>query len=58
MDKVQMIRLDGKKAIVIGGSTGIGFETARLLAEAGARVTITSRSRPKLEAAAQAIGAL
>jgi NAD(P)-dependent dehydrogenase (short-subunit alcohol dehydrogenase family) len=51
-----MIRLDGKKAIVIGGSTGIGFETARLLVEAGASVTITSRSQPKLEAAAQAIG--
>lgn len=33
-------RLDGKVAVVAGGSGGIGRETCRLLAEAGARVVV------------------
>src|SRR3990172_7927023 len=49
------MRLDRKKAIVIGGSTGIGFEAVRLLAEAGATVVITARTQANLEAAARAI---
>lgn len=49
------MHLKGKKTIVIGGSTGIGFETARLLAEAGASVAITARTQANLEAAARAI---
>ncbi|HEX8857266.1 MAG TPA: SDR family NAD(P)-dependent oxidoreductase [Thermoleophilaceae bacterium] len=38
------IDLDGKRAIVTGGSSGIGVETARTLASAGAEVTITGRN--------------
>lgn len=33
----------GKKAIVLGGSSGIGLETVKLLAEAGAEVVVGSR---------------
>ncbi|BAU88395.1 short-chain dehydrogenase/reductase SDR [Streptomyces laurentii] len=35
-----MITLDGKRAIVTGGATGIGRATARVLTELGARVVI------------------
>jgi NAD(P)-dependent dehydrogenase (short-subunit alcohol dehydrogenase family) len=39
------IRLDGKRAVVTGASSGIGFETARVLAAAGAEVTLAVRDR-------------
>lgn len=44
--------LNGRRAIVIGASTGIGLATARLLAGDGAAVTICGRTASKLEAAA------
>lgn len=44
--------LEGSRCVVTGGSTGIGLETARVLAAAGARVAICSRTSDKLEAAA------
>jgi 3-oxoacyl-[acyl-carrier protein] reductase len=40
-----LIDLSGKRAVVTGGSRGIGAATARLLAEAGADVVIGYRSR-------------
>ncbi len=51
-----MIDLAGQRVLVIGGSSGIGFATARLAAELGAAVTIASRSADKIAAAANAIG--
>ena len=39
--------LTGKKFLITGGTSGIGKETARELARAGAQVTITARSAAK-----------
>ena len=49
--------LQGKTAVVIGGSSGIGLTTAKALVDVGARVIISSRSEEKLEEAKKAIGA-
>jgi NAD(P)-dependent dehydrogenase (short-subunit alcohol dehydrogenase family) len=46
---LERFRLDGKTAIVTGGSRGIGKETALALSEAGANVTVSSRKLPDLE---------
>jgi short-subunit dehydrogenase len=48
--------LAGQVALVTGASSGIGLATAHALAAAGARVALVSRSRTRLEAAAQVIG--
>ncbi len=51
------IDLTGKRAIVTGGSTGLGEETARALASRGAAVTLAVRDAAKGEAAAGRIRA-
>jgi len=47
--------LEGKLAIVTGGSRGIGLAIAVKLAELGTEVVITARKRDELEKAAQSI---
>ena len=49
--------LKNAAALVTGASCGIGFETARLLRERGARVAVCARHRDQLEAAAKQIDA-
>ncbi|PYP53928.1 MAG: short-chain dehydrogenase [Gemmatimonadetes bacterium] len=49
--------LTNAAVLVTGGSCGIGFETARVLRERGARVAICARHQDMLEAAAKQIGA-
>ncbi len=51
-----MTELAGQTALVTGGTAGIGFETARLLAAEGATVTITGRSADRGAAAAAELG--
>jgi NAD(P)-dependent dehydrogenase (short-subunit alcohol dehydrogenase family) len=48
--------LDGKKVLVVGGSSGMGEATAKLAAEAGAKVTIAARDHDRLAAAAKRVG--
>jgi len=45
------VSLEGKVAIVTGGSSGIGLETARVLSEAGARVIVGARDPKNAEKA-------
>jgi len=51
----KMLKLFGKVAIVTGGSRGIGFATAKIFAENGANVVITSKDSKKLEYAVNQI---
>jgi NAD(P)-dependent dehydrogenase (short-subunit alcohol dehydrogenase family) len=49
-------KLEGKIALVTGGSTGIGLAMAKRFVSEGAQVYITGRRQAELDAAAAAIG--
>ncbi len=51
-----MKKLEGKIAVVTGGSTGIGLATAQRLVAEGAYVYITGRRQEELDAAVKTIG--
>ncbi|UWQ18051.1 SDR family NAD(P)-dependent oxidoreductase [Jannaschia sp. M317] len=57
MSLQEIYGLDGKRALVTGGGTGIGKAIATCLAQSGAKVVIAGRRRDVLEEAAAEIGA-
>jgi NAD(P)-dependent dehydrogenase (short-subunit alcohol dehydrogenase family) len=56
-DVLRGVDLTGVRAVVTGASSGLGAETARALAAAGAEVTLAVRDVPAGEAVARTIGA-
>src|ERR1700688_4047060 len=49
-------KLDGKTAVITGGTEGIGLATAKLFVKEGANVFITGRRQKQLDEAVRAIG--
>jgi len=51
------MRLQGKKAFITGGNSGIGLATAKLFVDEGAEVIITGRNQETLDEAVKFLGA-
>ena len=51
-----MERYQDKKVVIIGGTSGMGLATAKMLLDGGARVLVTGRSQAGLESAQQELG--
>ena len=51
-----MGRLDGRIALITGGTTGIGFATAKLFRDEGARVIVTGRNADRVVQAREELG--
>ncbi|KAL2812171.1 hypothetical protein BJX63DRAFT_260355 [Aspergillus granulosus] len=51
-----MANYTGKKAVIVGGTHGMGFATAQLLIESGAQVLLTGRSQPPIDSAKAQLG--
>ena len=52
----QTKKLQGKLAVITGGTTGIGLATAKLFVQEGAYVFITGRRQKELDEAVTAVG--
>lgn len=55
LPKTPSFRLDGKRALVTGASSGLGLACAAALAEAGAHVILAARGKAKLDEVTAAI---
>src|SRR5258706_12545653 len=54
--RIVMKKLEGKVAVITGGSSGIGLATAQRFVDEGAYVFITGRSQSRLDGAVKTIG--
>lgn len=52
---LDLFRLDGRVALVTGGTQGLGLAMAHALAEAGADIVVTSRDQEKAQRGAEAL---
>jgi len=52
-----MKALEGKVAVITGGSSGIGLATAKLFRDEGAKVAISGRNQKSLDDAIKELGA-
>ena len=55
--QLMKLELEGKRVLVTGGSSGLGFAVAEALVEEGARVALNARDTPRLVEAAARVGA-
>src|SRR5271154_5241271 len=51
-----MDRYQDKKVVIIGGTSGMGLATAKMLMDGGARVLVTGQSQAGLESAQNELG--
>lgn len=51
-----MKRYEGKKVVIIGGTSGMGLATAKMLLDGGACVVVTGRSKEGLESSQKELG--
>jgi len=57
LPKTPSFRLDGRRALVTGGTRGIGLGASVALAEAGAHVTVAARTASDVETVVNALAA-
>jgi NAD(P)-dependent dehydrogenase (short-subunit alcohol dehydrogenase family) len=50
------MKLSNKVALITGGTSGIGLETAKLFRDEGARVIVTGAEQGRLDAASRELG--
>ena len=56
LDYKEMFSLEGERAVITGGGTGIGFAMAECFVAAGAEVIIVGRNEEKLKVACEKLG--
>src|SRR5580704_5701089 len=54
--RASMERYEAKRAVIIGGTGGMGLATAKMLLDGGARVLVTGRSQAGLESGQKELG--